>query len=399
MACVASLGGRYEDAEDLFEAQESLGLSEAELMTRGALANAVERLRRRRVLSLSQRDGRVEVTLPIFREWLAENVEQIIPTWKDFVRREDDSGGISVSPVAIVEVSAGAFPISEDDLLAVSQRLVYCGRQKDVAEVRQWLRQFDDDSRIEVAFLFLRRLAEQGYMSEGARGRTLTMLEEALQHRRTTVGGHTWKIVRGRKDNLCITYVDSETKSGASTARDFAKRVRPGKVADPEGIATWLRSHLTDDPLLLIVDDFAGTGTTLENGLNKLVSILTKPLVSEYAREGRISCYCQFAFPEALDRLKSTFPKIEFFAAHIFGDDVRSLDMQANLFESDEERVYARDVLLQIGRELTPQNPLGWGDMGALVAFHNTIPNNTLPIFWSDGRVNDRLWKPLFPRA
>jgi hypothetical protein len=399
LACIASLGGRYEDVDDVFDAQETLGLSEAELMTRGALRQTVERLRRRRVLALNPRDNRVEVSLPIFREWLGENSEQIVPIWREFARRDLNADEIVVPGPRVAETGLGVFPISEDELLAVSQRLVYCGRQKDVAEVRQWLRQFDDDSRIEVAFSLLRRLAEQGYMSEGARGRMLTMVEEAIQHRRTMVGGQAWKIVRGRKDNLCLTYVDSETKSGASTARELAKRIRPGKVADGTGIDAWLRAHAQDDPLVVIVDDFAGTGTTLETGLYQLFSRLPRPLVEDYVREGRMACYCLFSFPEAIDRLRKAFPQIEFYAAHVFGDDVRALDTDSDLFESDEERVYVRDILLQIGRELLSQMPLGWGDMAALVAFHNTIPNNTLPIFWCEGRVNDRVWQPLFPRA
>lgn len=52
-----------------------------------------------------------------------------------------------------------------------------------------------------------------------------------------------------------------------------------------------------------------------------------------------------------------------------------------------------------IGRELYPGSPMGYGDIGALFAFHNAVPNNTLPIFWSNGRVGERAWKPLFPRA
>jgi hypothetical protein len=28
---------------------------------------------------------------------------------------------------------------------------------------------------------------------------------------------------------------------------------------------------------------------------------------------------------------------------------------------------------------------MGFGDIGGLVAFHNTVPNNTLPVFWSNG--------------
>lgn len=118
-----------------------------------------------------------------------------------------------------------------------------------------------------------------------------------------------------------------------------------------------------------------------------------------FVREGRVSCYCQFAFPEAIERLRKKFPGIEFFAAHVFGDEVRALDEQAGIFETEDERKYARDVLLQLGRELAPQTPLGWGDLAVLVAFHNTIPNNSLPIFWSHGRVSDAPWIPLFPRA
>ncbi len=83
----------------------------------------------------------------------------------------------------------------------------------------------------------------------------------------------------------------------------------------------------------------------------------------------------------------------------VFGDEVRGLDPEANIFSDAGELKFAQDILLQIGRQLTPQAPLGYGDMAALVGFHNTIPNNTLPIFWSNGTVNERRWNPLFPRA
>jgi hypothetical protein len=399
LTCAASLGGRYEDVEDLYDAQESLALDPAEYISRGALTGTVERLRRRRVLVFDPADNRMEIALPIFREWLAENSDDVISTWREFARRPTLLQGAVAAAPTTPDSSYSHFPIPEDDLLAVSQRLVYCGKQKDVAEVRQWLRQFDDDNRIEVAFILLRRLAEHGYINEGVRGRMMAMVEDALQHRRLVVGDKTWKIVRGRKDNLCITFVDSETKSGAFTARELGKRLRPGKVADSQSVQSWLRSHASEDPILLIADDFAGTGQSLETGLTRFVSSTDSSLLDTYLAEGRVCCYLQFSFPEALDRLRTRFPRFEFFAAQVFGDDVRALDQQAGLFESDAERAYAQEVLMQLGRELTPQNPLGWGDLGALVAFHNAIPNNSLPIFWSYGKVNDIQWQPLFPRA
>jgi hypothetical protein len=105
-----------------------------------------------------------------------------------------------------------------------------------------------------------------------------------------------------------------------------------------------------------------------------------------------------YSFGEAIDALRKVEPRLRCFSAHTFAADVKAFDPDANIFESDDECDFAREVLLQIGRELTPQLPLGFGDQAALMAFHNTIPNNTLPVFWSNGRVNERSW-PLFSRV
>ena len=47
-----------------------------------------------------------------------------------------------------------------------------------------WLRQFDDEARIEVAFFLLRRLPEKGFVNENARSLALTRLEEMIHARR-----------------------------------------------------------------------------------------------------------------------------------------------------------------------------------------------------------------------
>ena len=86
-------------------------------------------------------------------------------------------------------------------------------------------------------------------------------------------------------------------------------------------------------------------------------------------------------------------------AAHVFGDDVRALEEGAAILEDSTEIGFTRDFLVQTGRELAPQMPIGYGDMAALVCFHNTVPNNTLPVFWCAGHVRGRPWKPLFPRG
>jgi len=398
LVCLARLSGAYENVEDLHEVQEKLGLAYGAQLSLAGIREIVDRLRRRDVLSDNPDRPGARIDLPMFRDWLNDHAELVLlHHWQEFCSRpkvEERDGSRSQ---VMDDLS---FPISEDDLLAVSQRLVYCGKQKDVAEVRAWLRQFDDDSRIEVAFLLLKRMAEKGYMSEGERVLAMNRLQEAVQAIEEGEKRVVWRIVRGRHDNLCVTFVDSETKSGASTAREVAKILRPSKCAGVSEIGNWLRDHLKQDAVLLIVDDFAGTGGTIVKGLEHFSRQRSDEAVfREFYETGAVHLFVLFAFPDAMRAIQRRFPKLRTTAIRVFGEDVRGLDPEANIFSDAGERKFAQDILLQIGRQLTPQTPLGHGDMAALVGFHNTIPNNTLPIFWSNGRVNERRWNPLFPRA
>ena len=400
LACIATLGsGEYDSLDYLVEAQEQLGLEPHDRLPLQDLREVENGLKRRGVLSRRRTGVRTTlVALPVFLDWLLENGEaELIPMWRAH-QAELAVKGVVEDPARLVFVESSAFPIDEDKLLSVSENLVYLGRQKDVAEVRRWLRQFDDDGRIEVAFLLLERLVRKGFVSEGANLNGLAKMEEALNARRLDIGNGAWRIVRRRLDNLYLGHVDSETKSGAATARELAKRMSPGKCGSVEGMHSWLKGHMEDDPILVVVDDFSGTGNTLMAGLERLWSY-DRPLFSELAKEGRVVCCLQTAFPDAIRRVKRKFSKVQVLAMTTFDDDLRAFVPQAGIFEDDGEMAFAQDVMLQIGRQLVPQNPLGYGNMAALVSFHNTIPNNTLPVFWSAGKANGREWKPLFPRG
>jgi hypothetical protein len=157
--------------------------------------------------------------------------------------------------------------------------------------------------------------------------------------------------------------------------------------------------NIDKDPLVLIVDDFAGSGQTLGDGLTAFFSQTSRKVLEKYLKEERILCYFLYSFPEAMERLQKKFSRVNFLAINTFGDEVKALDPNAGIFENEKEINFARDMLTQIGRQLYQQYPLGRADMGALVCFANTIPNNTLPIFWSGGKANDKPWRPLFPRA
>jgi len=401
LSCISYLGGNFESIDDLFLAQEEIGLEASERLSSKDITKVVDRLRDRRVLSTQQTKNKIEINLPIFKNWLVQYAEfRVLPKWRAFcqIRMAEESTKEIAGVPSVVEPTS--FPIPEDDLLVVSQQLMYCGKQKDVSEIRLWLKQFDDDIRIDIAFQLLKRLAGKGFVTEGAKLRSLSIIEEALSTKRRETGKGIWNVIRGKSDNLCVTYLDSEMKSGATTARELSKRIRPGKSAAPNNLSSWIKSHIDKDALILIVDDFAGTGSTILKGLKSFFSQEgIEEILERYLSERRILCYLLYSFSTALQLLKNNFPKVEFFAANVFGDEVSALDRNAGIFSNEEEIKFAQDILIQLGRELTPQRPLGFGDMGALVAFHNTVPNNTLPIFWCNGKVNDKPWKPLFPRA
>ncbi len=122
-------------------------------------------------------------------------------------------------------------------------------------------------------------------------------------------------------------------------------------------------------------------------------------MIDSYLNEGRVLLVVLYAFGPAIDAIKQAEPRLKVVVTNVFGPEVKAFEPDAKIFGDTQELEFAKEVMLQIGRELTPQMPLGYKDEGALVAFHDSVPNNTLPIFWSSGRVNERSWKPLFPRV
>ena len=269
LACVSAVGsGGYESLDDLVDAQAQRNLKPRDRLPTQELQEVENGLLRRRVIS--RRGGRgVAVELPVFRDWLLEKGEdELLQVWRTFQDEEAAEPHEEAGSFMILESSA--FPIEEDELLSVSEKLVYLGRQKDVAEVRRWLRQFDDDTRIEVAFLLLKRLVEDGFVNDGAFVNGLAKMESSVRDRRHDVGEGAWRIVRKRLVNLYLAYVDSETKSGAATARELAKRMSPGRCAAASVVPRWVQGHAEIDPLVVVVDDFAGTGNTLVKGLRRL---------------------------------------------------------------------------------------------------------------------------------
>ena len=60
-------------------------------------------------------------------------------------------------------------------------------------------------------------------------------------------------------------------------------------------------------------------------------------------------------------------------------------------------RQFAEQTCRKYGAVLEPTIPLGYGDCQLLLAFQHNTPDNTLPIFWSEGSQS-KAWTPIFKR-
>ena len=77
--------------------------------------------------------------------------------------------------------------------------------------------------------------------------------------------------------------------------------------------------------------------------------------------------------------------------------DFRSCEI---LSDDKEKKERAKALCVNLGGRIYKQIPLGFGNLGLLVVFSTTVPNNSLPILHSFARTGSgQEWKPLFPRV
>jgi hypothetical protein len=159
-----------------------------------------------------------------------------------------------------------------------------------------------------------------------------------------------------------------------------------------------LSEHAKIDSIVF-VDDLIATGDQatkfIESELSKYPWLKTR----------RIYVCCLVAFDEGVERIQTLLQEFSgrLFAFQRMTSADRAFAANPVFWDSDQDRERAREWCRQIGKALWPdshpdENALGWKGSEALVAFHYNTPNNTLPLFWAGGSVNNRPWHRLLPR-
>jgi len=152
-------------------------------------------------------------------------------------------------------------------------------------------------------------------------------------------------------------------------------------------------NSIQDDDVIILVDDFVGTGKTVESFVESNIGIIDAIL----ARKIQIILLCCFMMDFTLNRLRRRFPDITFMPCEI---KYRAFDNEKSLFGSHSKMVEVRKFCYKYGQKIIGKRrrddmkPLGFGNCQSLVVMEQSTPNDTLPLIWGSTAKGE----PLFPR-
>jgi len=160
--------------------------------------------------------------------------------------------------------------------------------------------------------------------------------------------------------------------------------VEPGRLSTKK-----VKECLSENCALVFLDDFCGTGQT---GLKFWKSCAQK--IQKNHPKNKIYYLALVAMEMGISRI-SDHTKFKMISPVILNEEYRVFSDLSRVFPDRKKREIAKRVCGGYSDRLEGKDyKYGFGNSQVLVGFHHNIPDNTLPIFWS----NSHGWEPLFRR-
>ena len=292
--------------------------------------------------------------------------------------------------------------IADEEIESVFSTTIvrYRGEPVGPYEVRKFLEQFGAVENQRLILPLVRRLLQDGFISE------LDLREsasEALQQLRriATVKDPNYKThltTDGEWTNVFLLSVREDVGS----SRPLSDLVRQAGAipklhcGDEDKLIEVVRKQKSSVAVLLF-DDIIGTGGTASKSVDKTIAALTANGLLD-----RVSCVVFFAhcgFNDVIESLNSTRQgEAMFIVRNQLHKSDEGFDPNAGIFDTDNERQAAARLVESVGAKLDERFPLGYGSRQALLTSYRNTPNLTLPIFWKSSRRHAFPWKPLLRR-
>lgn len=334
---------------------------------------------------LTESGDEIDFKVLFFKDWLiAGGIEKLKTTLIESDRLDQE---VIANKLAIIR--------SEEINKLTKDWSAYRGLEITTDKVRAWLEQFGDNQKQRLMFKLIQHLH---FYSDFELVGKMKELYNKIKKSFTESG--SVRLIKGReftRKDILVSYLeDSPAKSGAEYAKLFAdeNEIFYKNVVAPEKLDRYLENNKNIHSVIFI-DDFIGSGNSSIDNLTQLFEQYPKmfenPDVSFHY--GVVSGF-QEAKHKIVTKMKRLKLNIIVHLCDLLDDSDKVFGDNSKIFSAPAERYRARAIAYFHGTNLVKNNPLGYGDCQSLIVFPKTIPNNSLPILWSDNKD----WQPLFPR-
>ena len=295
------------------------------------------------------------------------------------------------------QVEDQAFVTSAEITMLTNGWPPYRGQVVGPERVRAWLDQVPQNRDRRILFKLLQRLR---FVAEKDIREKLNLAHRAV---RMQTSAYTPKSRAERRYDLVVTYTDGEGKSGQYYASKYAEEnlISTQCVIGCADFARRIQDLEKErGPLtgIIVVDDVVATGQSLQANLRSFLE--ANPVITEKGIP--IVVVVLFATASGERYLRNVMiaemgANVDLRVCEYIDDDLHAFGPDAGAWASETEAERARGLVMELGAKIYKKQPMGYGDLGLLLVFPQTVPNNALPILHSLGKGPDG-WKPLFPR-
>jgi hypothetical protein len=286
--------------------------------------------------------------------------------------------------------------VTASDYRRLSRHLSYQSRPVSTTDLQAWVEQLADNTHRYLAFQLLRRACTEGYFSQH---RVQTEVVPALTERlrEGPLKGRERRTPSQWLTSVIIVDHGASGSSAPALLRQMLASLRITKAAVAREEDAAARVAAEHPVLVLVLDEFAGTGRQLSAVVKRLMEAL-RNMHPTWHDETTIAVGIGVTPGEEALAAFADLP-CEVVVGLKLGPEVRAFHEDAKIFETDADRLAAKDLMAAIGRSMKSRPPLGFKDQGLLVVFESNCPNNTLPALWKGGDYAGRRWLPLFERV
>lgn len=277
-----------------------------------------------------------------------------------------------------------------NDLQALLTRVPYRAQPLTAANFEKWAIQFGEHRAL--AITIIRQVVERYYISSQEYFQGInSIISKCEIPKRSAVTFCSWQNEGNSAPRMA--HIVKNQAHWKLTGASVDLRTSPVFVDDS------LNSE--EEHWLILLDDFTGSGRTLEklfNGSGAPMSQVLRILPRARLVIGVIAGY-RDALQKVLSHTTPYGDRVKVVPHRVFDDRDKCFSDDSQVFPDAGARLELKELCKEVAskffRGLRGKNRFGYGGVGSLVVFSDTVPNNSLPILWYDNSD----WIPLFPAS